>query len=145
MKQRPSRLELASRFFGEMSNATGADREQSKAYNLIVHELIICDLLGRFDDGWEKQGPGILCMDLRKGRPTEYKTLEVVMEVADAAKAEGDKATQELMDDAAKAIKELDFERFGLTMRVDHSSIVITHINRDNPTENIGPLIEELS
>ena len=145
MKQRPSREELASKFFGEMANAVGADREQSKAYNLIVHGLILADLLDKFDDGWETQGPGILCLDLRDKRPSEYKTLEVVMEVADAAKSAGDSATQSLMDDAAKSIKNLNYERYGLTMRVDNTSIVITHIDRDNPTKDIEAMIEDLA
>ena len=67
------------------------------------------------------------------------------MEVADAAKSAGDSATQSLMDDAAKAIKNLNYERYGLTMRVDNTSIVITHIDRDNPTKDIEAMIEDLA
>ena len=49
------------------------------------------------------------------------------------------------MDDAAKAIKNLNYERYGLTMRVDNTSIVITHIDRDNPTKDIEAMIEDLA
>lgn len=144
MKRRPTREELASKFFSEMANSVGADREQSMAYNLIVHELIISDLLKKFDQGWEAYGPGMLCLDLRGGKPSEYKTLEVFMDVADAAKEAGDDETHDLMNSAVKVIKNLNYERYGLVMRQDNSSIVITHIDRDNPIGETKDLIKEL-
>lgn len=145
MKTRPSREELAAKFFGDMADAVGADREQSKAYNLIAHEVIIRDLLGKFDEGWNACGPGILCLDLRDQRPSEYKTLEVIMEVADEAKSAGDKATMDLMNDTAKVIKNLNYDHYGLVMRVDNSSIVCTYIDRENPTKALQSMIEDLS
>lgn len=145
MKKRPSREELAARFFKEMSNAVGADREQSMAYNLIVHEVIIRDLLGKFDEGWEAHGPGMLCLDLRSGNPSVYRPLEVFMEIADEAKAAGDESTAGLMSSAAEVIKNLNYDRYGLIMRADNSSIVITHVDRENPTAEINDLIKEIS
>lgn len=145
MTTRPTREELAAKFFGDMANAIGADKEQSMAYNLIVQELIIRDLLGKFDDGWESYGPGILCLDLRDNKQSEYKTLEVVMDVADEAKAAGDTDTQGLMDKMANAIKNLNYDKYGLVMRLDYGNCVVTHIDRDDPVKEVKEMIEQIS
>tara|TARA_A100001234_G_scaffold73766_1_gene65141 strand:+ start:7935 stop:8375 length:441 start_codon:yes stop_codon:yes gene_type:complete len=145
MTTRPSREELAGKFFADMKNAVGADKEQSMAYNLIVQELIIRDLLGKFDEGWETNGPGILCLDLRKDRQSEYKTLEVVMDVADEAKAANDSDTHGLMTKMADAIKSLNFDKYGLVMRLDYGNCIITHIDRDDPVKEVKALIEQIS
>tara|TARA_B100001121_G_scaffold290765_1_gene290901 strand:- start:2093 stop:2533 length:441 start_codon:yes stop_codon:yes gene_type:complete len=145
MTKRPSREELAAKFFGDMANAVGADKEQSMAYNLIVQELILLDLLGKFDEGWEDFGPGILCLDLREDRQSEYKTLEVVMEVADQAKSAGDSDTESLMNSMADAIKNLNYDKYGLVMRVDYGNIIVTHIDRDDPVGEVKELIEQIA
>ena len=73
---RPSRIEMVAQFFPELrEGSTKADREAAIQYNLLACEVVMADLLQKYDREFEKYGPGVLCMRLNKGaRKSEYLT-----------------------------------------------------------------------
>ena len=67
------------------------------------------------------------------------------MDVADEAKAANDSDTHGLMTKMADAIKSLNFDKYGLVMRLDYGNCIITHIDRDDPVKEVKALIEQIS
>ena len=71
---------MVDKFFPELKEgSTKADREAAIQYNLLACEVVMADLLQKFDREYEKYGPGVLCMRLNKGaRKSEYLTQEEI-------------------------------------------------------------------
>ena len=67
---------MVNKFFPELKEgSTKSDREAAIQYNLLACEVVLADLLQKFDREYEKYGPGVLCMRLHKGaRKSEYLT-----------------------------------------------------------------------
>lgn len=146
---RPSRIEMVAQFFPELREGTSkwSDREAAIQYNLLACEVVMADLLQKFDREHEKFGPGILCMRLNKGaRKSEYLTLRDVQDDYDLACKDG--APEELktqLQSAVDVIKESNINQCGLVMRVDNSGIGVMRIPRENPASALKAMMEELS
>ena len=55
---RPSRIELVAKFFPELmeGKSTGGDREAAIQYSLLACEVVMSDLLQKFDREHDKYG-----------------------------------------------------------------------------------------
>ncbi len=147
MPNRPSRLEMVNKFFPELKEgSTKADREAAIQYNLLACEVVLADLLQKFDREYEKYGPGVLCMRLHKGaRKSEYLTQKEVQGDYDLAVQDGAKDLQSQLKEVVDAIKNSNVNQCGLVMRVDNSGLGVMRIPRDNPASALKALMEELT
>lgn len=145
---RPSRIELVAKFFPELmeGKSTGGDREAAIQYSLLACEVVISDLLQKFDREHDKYGPGVLCMRLNKGaRKSEYLTLKDLQDDYDMAESDGLTELSKQLKGAVDVIKESNINQCGLLMRVDNSGIGIMRIPRDNPASAVKAMMEEIS
>ena len=145
---RPSRIELVAKFFPELKEGktTGGDREAAIQYSLLACEVVMSDLLQKFDREHEKYGPGVLCMRLNKGaRKSEYLTLKDLQDDYDMAEADGLTELSKQLKGAVDVVKESNINQCGLLMRVDNSGIGIMRIPRENPASAVKAMMEEIS
>lgn len=145
---RPSRIELVAKFFPELmeGKSTGGDREAAIQYSLLACEVVMSDLLQKFDREHEKYGPGVLCMRLNKGaRKSEYLTLKDLQDDYDMAESDGLTELSKQLKSAVDVIKESNINQCGLLMRVDNSGIGIMRIPRENPASAVKAMMEEIS
>ena len=65
---RPTRIEMVAQFFPELrEGSTKADREAAIQYNLLACEVVMADLLQKYDREFEKFGPGVLaCASIKE-------------------------------------------------------------------------------
>tara|TARA_Y100000401_G_scaffold49226_1_gene38311 strand:+ start:1897 stop:2343 length:447 start_codon:yes stop_codon:yes gene_type:complete len=147
MPDRPSRLEMLSKFFPELKERSAkADREAAIQYNLLACEVVLADLLQKFDREYEKYGPGVLCMRLQKGaRKSEYLTQREVQGDYDLAIQDGAKELQSQLKEVVDAIKNSNFNQCGLVMRVDNSGLGVMQIPRENPASALKALMQEIT
>ena len=145
---RPSRIELVAKFFPELmeGKSTGGDREAAIQYSLLACEVVMSDLLQKFDREHDKYGPGVLCMRLNKGaRKSEYLTLKDLQDDYDMAESDGLTDLAKQLKGAVDVIKESNINQCGLLMRVDNSGIGIMRIPRENPASAVKAMMEEIS
>lgn len=145
---RPSRIELVAKFFPELmeGKSTGGDREAAIQYSLLACEVVMADLLQKFDREHDKYGPGVLCMRLNKGaRKSEYLTLKDLQDDYDMAESDGLTELSKQLKGAVDVIKESNINQCGLLMRVDNSGIGIMRIPRENPASAVKAMMEEIS
>lgn len=145
---RPSRIELVAKFFPELmeGKSTGGDREAAIQYSLLACEVVMSDLLQKFDREHDKYGPGVLCMRLNKGaRKSEYLTLKDLQDDYDMAESDGLTELSKQLKSAVDVIKESNINQCGLLMRVDNSGIGIMRIPRENPASAVKAMMEEIS
>ena len=145
---RPSRIELVAKFFPELmeGKSTGGDRETAIQYSLLACEVVMSDLLQKFDREHDKYGPGVLCMRLNKGaRKSEYLTLKDLQDDYDMAESDGLTELSKQLKGAVDVIKESNINQCGLLMRVDNSGIGIMRIPRENPASAVKAMMEEIS
>lgn len=145
---RPSRIELVAKFFPELmeGKSTGGDREAAIQYSLLACEVVMSDLLQKFDREHDKYGPGVLCMRLNKGaRKSEYLTLKDLQDDYDMAESDGLTELSKQLKGAVDVIKESNINQCGLLMRVDNSGIGIMRIPRENPASAVKAMMEEIS
>ena len=147
MSNRPSRLEMVNQFFPELKEgSTKADREAAIQYNLLACEVVLSDLLQKFDREYEKYGPGVLCMRLHKGaRKSEYLTEKEVQGDYDLAIEDGAIDLQTQLKEVVDAIQSSNVNHCGLIMRVDNSGLGVMRIPRDNPASALKAMMEELT
>tara|TARA_R100000005_G_scaffold94827_2_gene74054 strand:- start:1062 stop:1508 length:447 start_codon:yes stop_codon:yes gene_type:complete len=147
MPNRPSRLEMVNQFFPELrEGSTKADREAAIQYNLLACEVVLADLLQKFDREYEKYGPGVLCMRLHKGaRKSEYLTQREVQGDYDLAVQDGATDLQKQLKEVVDAIKNSNVNQCGLLMRVDNSGLGVMRIPRENPASALKAMMEELT
>ena len=67
MSPRPSRFELVSKFFPELKEAIGTDRDSLKKYSTLSCEVVLADQINEFDKGFLKYGPGVLAVRIHDG------------------------------------------------------------------------------
>lgn len=145
---RPSRIEMVHKFFPELSDgkASGSDREAAIQYNLLACEVVMADLLQKYDREYEKYGPGILCMRLNKGaRKSEYLTLQDLQDDYDKACQDGIEELKTQLQGVVDVIKESNVNQCGLLMRVDNSGLGVMRIPRENPASAIKAMMEEIT
>jgi len=146
---RPSRLELLSRFFPELGKPTlgsNGDREASIRYNTLACEAVLADQLHLFDIGFQEHGPGVLCLRLRRDAKTSgFVSLdELQADHADAVRA-NDTEIASFLADLISQIESTNFERCGLILLVDNSSMRVLPIDRDYPASAIQAMLEEFA
>ncbi len=134
--------------FPELSDSkgSGGDREAAIQYNLLACEVVMGDLLQKYDREYEKYGPGILCMRLNKGaRKSEFLTLKEIQDDYDMACNDGFEDLKTQLKSVVDVIKESNFNQCGLLMRVDNSGIGVMRIPRENPASAIKAMMEEIA
>ena len=144
---RPSRIEMVAQFFPELrEGSTKADREAAIQYNLLACEVVMADLLQKYDREFEKYGPGVLCMRLNKGaRKSEYLTEKEVQTDYDLAVSDGHKDLQTQLKGVLDAIRGSNINQCGLIMRVDNSGLGVMRIPRENPASALKAMMEEIT
>lgn len=138
---------MVNQFFPELKEgSTKADREAAIQYNLLACEVVLSDLLQKFDREYEKYGPGVLCMRLHKGaRKSEYLTEKEVQGDYDLAIEDGAIDLQTQLKEVVDAIQSSNVNHCGLIMRVDNSGLGVMRIPRDNPASALKAMMEELT
>ena len=122
---RPSRIELVAKFFPELmeGKSTGGDREAAIQYSLLACEVVMADLLQKFDREHDKYGPGVLCMRLNKGaRKSEYLTLKDLQDDYDMAESDGLTELSKQLKGAVDVIKESNINGTITPRRVLHNA-----------------------
>ena len=144
---RPSKAELLARFFPEIRQAASpGERQQSIAYNTLACEVVLADLLRLFDQGYRRQGPGVLAVRLqRQAGASAYLSAADLQADREAAAAGGDAATETVLADVLEQIGRLEVSATGLVLLIDNSSAQLFPIGRDYPARGIGALLEEHS
>ena len=144
---RPSRIELVAKFFPELmeGKSTGGDREAAIQYSLLACEVVMSDLLQKFDREHDKYGPGVLCMRLNKGARKSESALKDLQDDYDMAESDGLTELSKQLKGAVDVIKESNINQCGLLMRVDNSGIGIMRIPRENPASAVKAMMEEIS
>lgn len=143
---RPSRPELLLKFFPEMgSRGSAGDREAAVRYNALACEAILADQLMLYDHGYERYGPGVLCVRLHQGA-SESCYLPVLDLSADMelARKHGDDSLHEFLSDAIDQIETCRASKAGLVMLVDNSTAQIFRLDRDQPAKEIKAMLEAL-
>lgn len=138
---------MVNQFFPELKEgSTKADREAAIQYNLLACEVVLADLLQKFDREYEKFGPGVLCMRLHNGaRKSEYLTQREVQGDYDLAVEDGATELQKQLKEVVDAIKNSNVSQCGLLMRVDNSGLGVMRIPRENPASALKAMMEELT
>jgi|TARA_Y100000289_G_scaffold12287_1_gene11413 hypothetical protein len=146
MTQRPSRFELVSKFFPELKEAIGSDRESLKKYSTLSCEVILADQIGEFDKGFLKHGPGVLAVRIHDGaKSCNFMPLQALEEDRVEAEKAGDIGIARFMTDIISKLYHFNFEQNVLLMLVDNSSARLFPIDREYPAKTIQALIEEFA
>jgi hypothetical protein len=144
---RPSRFELLSKFFPELKQpGTQGDKEASLRFNTLACEAILADQLHLFDIGFRHNGPGLLCVRLRGGAQcSEYLPVDDLRVDQAEAKRAGDSDVERFLADAISQIGSTNFEKCGLVLLIDNSSMQVFPIDRDYPARAIQAMLEEFA
>lgn len=144
---RPSRIELLAKFFPELKQpGTNADKEASLRYNTLACEAVLADQLHLFDNGFAMYGPGVLCARLRKdANESGYLSLaDLQADHAEAVRA-NDLSIASFLADVISQIESTNFDRCGLILLIDNSSMRVLPIDRDHPAATIQAMLEEFA
>jgi hypothetical protein len=88
----------------------------------------------------------VLCVRLRDGADaSSYLTVEDLQVDRAMAVACADAETETFLADVLRQIGSMDFEKAGLIMLVDNSSIQLFPIDREFPARSVQALLEEFS
>jgi hypothetical protein len=144
---RPSRLELLGKFFPELKQPSSlADKEASLRFNTLACEAVLADQLHLFDNGFALYGPGVLCSRLRDGASgSEYLPLADLQSDYDQAKRANHGDVESFLADLIKQVESTNFERCGLIMLIDNSSMQVFPIDREYPARTIQAMLEEFA
>ena len=144
---RPSRFELLSKFFPELKKpGSQGDKEASLRFNTLTCEAILADQLRFFDLGYNANGPGILCVRLRDGAQcSEYLPIEDLRTDHGEARRAGHAAVEQFLADAISQVGSTDFDKCGLVLLIDNSSMQIFPIDREYPARSIQAMLEEFA
>jgi len=144
---RPSRIELLAKFFPELKQpGTSADKEASLRYNTLACEAVLADQLHLFDKGFAAYGPGVLCARLRK-EASESGYLSLADLQADHTEAirGNDSGVATFLADVIAQVESTNFERCGLILLIDNSSMRVLPVDRDHPASTIQAMLEEFA
>ena len=145
--QRPSRPELVSKFFPEISKGIGAttgDKEATIGINTRATEAILQDFIGLFDAASAAQGPGVLAIRLAPdaARTSTYLTVDDLQADADLADRTGNTALHTALADTVSLVSSFNTEKAVLLLLID-SGFRLFPIDRDNPARSITAMMEE--
>lgn len=141
-----TRPELLLKFFPEMaSKVTKGDREAAVRYNMLACEAILADQLRLYDNGFEQQGPGVLCVRIhRDASESCYLPLADLQEDLETAKTSGNSGLESFLKDAVSRIEECNISRAGLIMLLDNSTAQLFRLDREYPAKEIKAMLEAL-
>lgn len=139
-----SRPELLLKFFPEMaSKVTKGDREAAVRYNMLACEAILADQLMLYDKGYERQGPGVLCVRIhRDASESCYLPLCDLQEDLETAKTCGNSSLEEFLRDAVSQVEECNLSKAGLIMLLDNSTAQLFRLDREYPAKEIKAMLE---
>ena len=147
-KKRLNRYELLGKFFPELGDTKTSKGEKEAAVKIsaLSCELILADWINFYDQGFNRYGPGVLCIRLHKtSKKSEYLSKSDLED--DLSNAERSNA-----EDIAKSIREViesidshNTEKAALIMLVDNSRLSVFPLDRDNPAQGIKAMMEEFS
>lgn len=142
---RPSRLELLSKFFPELRQpGSKGDKEASLRYNTLACEAVLADQLHLFDNGFAIHGPGVLCSRLREQAPgSGYLSLADLQADHTEAVRANDISVATFLADVISQVESTNFDRCGLILLIDNSSMRVLPIDRDHPASTIQAMLEE--
>lgn len=144
---RPSRSELAKRFFPELgTTGTGGETEAAIEINTRACEAILADQIKLFDDFYAERGPGVLCLKLADGdRHSHYVVLDDFCSDYLTAESIGDIGMSAFLNDVIRSIKTTDFEKKILILLIDKSQSSLLPLSREYPANAIRDLQEEVT
>ena len=146
MTPRPSRFELVSKFFPELKDAIGSDRDAFKKISTLSCEAILADQISEFDKGFLKNGPGVLAVRIHDGaKKCNFMPLEDLEHDRAEAERAGDVGIARFMTDILSKLYHFNFEQSVLLMLVDNSSARLFPVDREYPAKTIQALIEEIA
>lgn len=142
---RPNRDELIRKFFPDLGKTgTGGETEAAIELNTRSCEVILADLIGRFDQFYEDYGRGALVLKLAGGDISSfYITLEGFCEDLLTAEANGDRDNRAFLREAISAVKAIDPTEKVLFLLIDNSRASLLPIPREYPARGIRALQEE--
>jgi len=134
---KPTRLELATRFFPEISKTTNAtDAKDAIEMNTRACEVILLDLLKRHDAEFDNLGPGCLILNLRMDA-AGYFTLEALADDFQTAIKHGDTAIKDFLEGVVREVEANTNREKVLIMLIDKSSQRLLTLSRDMPASEI--------
>jgi len=144
---RPSRLELLRKFFPELGRtAIGGETEAAIAINTRACEVILADLIKRFDEAFAIHGPGVLHLNLALQESGGRSTFVVLDDLcADLIEAERyhDYAISGMLRDVISTVGSTNYGEHVLVLLTDRSSSSLLPIPRDNPARGVQNAQEE--
>lgn len=144
---RPSRLELLRKFFPELGRTgTGGETEAAIAINTRACEVVLADLIKRFDAAFAVHGAGVLHLNLalrESGGRGSFVTLDDLC--SDLLEAERccDYAISDLLRDVVSVVRSTDYNQHALVLLTDRSSSSLLPIPRHEPARGIQDAQEE--
>jgi hypothetical protein len=144
---RPSRIELLEKFFPEIKDkATAGEREASIRLNSMACELILADLITKYDNALAKQGKGILILYLNRGKQgAAYVSAADFEQDLETAKTTGDSEMEDFLASALQQIEAISPDKAALVMLVDNTGAQVFPIDRDYPANPVKAMLEEFS
>lgn len=142
---RPSRLELLRKFFPELGNTgTGGETEAAIAINTRACEVILADMIKKFDEGFSDHGPGVLTVNLaNKGLGNQFLPLDILCEDLLTAEQLQDVAVSALLRDVISRVRLTNYQEFILVLLTDRSRTSLLPIPRTEPARGIQRAQEE--
>jgi hypothetical protein len=147
MKLRPTRIELLGKFFPELTeNVSKGDKEAAIQLNARACEAILADQTYIFDKGFERLGPGVLCVRIHKGsKDSEYLPLTDLTYDRDNAEKNGDTDISDSLNKVIEKVEGFNFQKGVLIMLVDNSTLQVFPLDREYPAQSIQAMLEEFS
>lgn len=142
---RPSRLEMLRKFFPELGETgTGGETEAAIAINTRACEVILADMIKKFDEGFQLHGAGVLAVNLaNKDRGNQYLPLEFLCEDLLTAERLDDIAVASLLRDVISRVKLTNFEEYVLVLMSDKSRTSLLPLPRIEPARGVQRAQEE--
>lgn len=139
-----SRPELLLKFFPEIaSKVTKGDREAAVRYNMLACEAILADQLMLYDKGYERQGPGVLCVRIhRDASESCYLPLVDLQADLETAQRSGNHSLEEFLKDAVSQVEGCNISKAGLIMLLDNSTAQVFRLDREYPAKEIKAMLE---
>lgn len=149
---RPKPTELLVKFFPELidKSVTGTNKEASKELNVRICEAILSDLIRKFDSLMSYMGEGALIVKLATlhGKPNVQtqnfiNRFSLEQDLKEAEKQE-DSTVVEFIKDVLSKVNKCRFDEEICILLLDNSGGSAAIIPRDNPTQRIQAMMDEI-
>jgi len=144
---RPSKAELLQRFFPELrQSGSGGSKEAAVRLNTLACEAILADWIRLFDLGLSREGPGVLTLRLhRQATESCYLPREALQQDLIQAQAAGHGELAGFLDEALRALDELNLERAIAVLLLDNSGAQVFLVERDQPARGLQQRLAEFA